>query len=276
MRLASVGLLGLVFLTFVPLGHAQDPGQRAWEILKAGRKSHNPKERANAVRALGVLTGNQCAAKLVEESLVDKKPSVRAASALALGQIGIPGSIPLLKEALKDKEDSVVIAASNALILYGDPSGYNIYFEQLMGERKIGDGPIEDGERLFKDPKAMSLIGLGVAAGFAPYAGYGWAMFQVLAKDYKGPILAEAVTKLATDTETRSAEALVKAASNRKWRVRVAALNALAHNRDPQLLDSVLPYLSDRNHAVKCAAAVAVLQLLVPVAPGTQQSNANP
>jgi HEAT repeat protein len=276
MRLASVGLLGLVFLTLVPLGHAQDPGQRAWEILKAGRKSRNPKERANAVRALGLLTRNPYAAKLVEESLVDKKPSVRAAAALSLGQIGIRDSIPLLKVALKDREESVVYAASNSLILYGDPSGYDIYLEQLLGERKTGNGPVEDGERLMKDPKAMSLIGLGVAMGFAPYAGYGWAMFQELAKDYQGPILMEAVNKVSPDKEPRSARALLKAASNKKWRVRVAALSALAYQRDPQLLDSVLPYLSDRNHAVRCAAAAAVLQSSVPVAPGTQQSNANP
>jgi hypothetical protein len=41
-------------------------------------------------------------------------------------------------------------------------------------------------KKLVKDPKAMTLMMLGVAMEFAPYAGHGWATFEVLSKDYSG------------------------------------------------------------------------------------------
>jgi HEAT repeat protein len=274
MRLAVIGFLGLSFATSVPFAHAQDAEQRSWEILEAGQMSSKQKERVEAVRALGLLVRNPRAEKLAEDLLVDKTPAVRAAAAMTLGQIGMPDSIPLMKKALNDKDDSVVIAASNGLILYGDPSGFNIYFELLMGERRAGDGAIGVGERMVKDPKAMSLIALGVAAGFAPYAGYAWAAIQVLAKDYTGPVLVDAADKLASGTNSGAAEALVKAASNKRWKVRVAALKALAHLGDQRALESVLLHLSDKNYAVKCTAAAAVIQLSNPIHRGTQQSNA--
>jgi HEAT repeat protein len=274
--LANVGFLTLVFLTTVPLGHAQNPRKKAWEILEASRKSQSSNDRVDAAHALGLLVANHCAATLAEEALVDKNPSVRAAAASALGQIGVTSSVPLLNEALNDKETSVVYAASNALILYGDPSGYEIYFEQLVGERKSGYGPLEAGSELIKDPKAMSLIALGVAVGFAPYAGYALAMVRVLAKDYKGPILVRATNILATDKDPRVADALLTAASSKKWRVRQAALSVIAHQTDPSLVDSILPHLSDRNHAVRCAAAAAVIQLSPLAATDLQECDANP
>jgi hypothetical protein len=67
----------------------------------------------------------------------------------------------------------------------------------LIGKRKSGEGPVVEQKRLIKDPKAMTLMMIGIAAGFAPYAGYGWAMFQVISKDYASPVRVEAVKKLA-------------------------------------------------------------------------------
>jgi len=67
---------------------------------------------------------------------------------------------------------------------------------------------------MIKDPKAMTLMMIGTAAGFAPYAGYGWAMFQVISKDYAGPVRVEEVQKLAKDTDARTEAALIEAALN--------------------------------------------------------------
>jgi hypothetical protein len=101
----------------------------------------------------------------------------------------------LLKEVLKDKDVRVAFAASSALLSPGDPSGYTIYREVLVGKRKSGEGALEEEKRLVKDPRAPTLMMLGVAAGFTPYAGYAWTEFKVLSKDYTGPVRVEAALK---------------------------------------------------------------------------------
>ena len=107
----------------------------------------------------------------------------------------------------------------------------------------------------------MTMMMLGVAIGFAPYAGYGWATFEVLSKDYGGPVRVQAAQKLANDPDPETREALVKATSNKNWKVRAAALEALAQRADPGLLDALMPHLSDRNQAVRCAGAAGIIRL---------------
>jgi hypothetical protein len=87
------------------------------------------------------------------------------------------------------------------MVSLGDPSGYFVYREVPLRKRKSGEGAVEEEKRLLKDPKALSLMLLGVAAGFTPYAGYAWAMFEVLSKGYAGPVRVEAAQKLATDQD---------------------------------------------------------------------------
>jgi HEAT repeat protein len=240
---------------------AQDSVQRAWDILEKGHDSRSKQERVNTVRALGQLPGNSHAVELAEQAIADKKPEVRAAAALTLERLGSSRSIPLLKEALKDKNVKVTFAVSSALLSFGDPSGYTIYREVLVGTRKSGEGPLEEEKRLVEDPKALTMVMLGVAVGFAPYAGYAWAGFEVLSKDYTGPVRVNAALKLATDRNPETKLALVKAASNRSWKVRVAALEALAQQADPRLVDTLSSHLSDKKQAVRCAAASGVIRL---------------
>ena len=109
----------------------------------------------------------------------------------------------------------------------------------LAGKRKTGEGPVEEEKRLVKDPKAMTLLMVGVGAGFAPYAGYAWAAYEVLSKDYTGPVRVDAAQKLSTDRDPETELALVIAASNSNWKLRVAALDALAKQADPGLMDTL-------------------------------------
>jgi hypothetical protein len=87
------------------------------------------------------------------------------------------------------------------MVSLGDPSGCFVYREVPLRKRKSGEGDVEEEKRLLKDPKALSLMLLGVAAGFTPYAGYAWAMFEVFSKGYAGPVRVEAAQKLATDQD---------------------------------------------------------------------------
>jgi HEAT repeat protein len=276
MRLLLFGFLTAVFVTGNEPLRAQARTGIAWDILEKGHTSRHAKERIIAVRALGQLPGNSRAVELAEELIVDRDPDVRAAAALTLGQLNAVRSIPLLREALKDKNIHVDFAASNALLSLGDSSGYAIYYEVLIGKRKSGEGPVEEQKRLIKDPKAMTLTMLGTAAGFAPYAGYGWAMFQVISKDYAGPVRVEAVQKLAKDADAQTEAALIEAASNKNWKLRVAALEALAQRGDPRLADTLASHLSDKNQAVRCAAAAGFIRLSGAKEPEIQQSRALP
>jgi HEAT repeat protein len=260
-RLAIAGLLGLGLLAPATFSFAQDINVASWQILESAQTSRSTQERVMAVRALGLLPENPRAEKLAEGALADKKPEVRAAAAASLGRMHSLASIPRLEEALNDKDTRVSFAAASALLTLGDSAGYTLYYEVLIGERKSGEGPLEDQKRLVKDNRALAMMGLGVGMGFVPYSGYGWAMFQLLSKDYDGPVLVAAAQKLADDPDPHAVRALVEAASSKNWKVRQAALDALALRRDPHLLDSVSPHLADKRKAVRCAAAAAVVRL---------------
>ena len=261
MRLPVLGFLMVVFITSSQSLCAQAPEEVAWNILEKGHDSRSTKERINAVRALGQLLNNPRAVELAEECIKDRKPDVRAEAALTLGRLNSVRSIPLLKNALKDKSIQVDFAASNALLSLNDSSGYSIYYQVLIRKHKTGEGPVEEQKKLVKDPQAMTLMMLGIAAGFAPYAGYGWAMFQVVSKDYSGPIRVEAAHKLAKDPNAQTETALIEAASDKSWKVRVAALEVLAQRDDSRLADTLASHLSDKNQAVRCAAAAGFIQL---------------
>src|SRR5215831_13414951 len=96
---------------------------------------------------------------------------------------------------------------------------------------------------------------------FAPYAGYGRALFQVISKDYAGHVRVQAVQKLAKGHRRSNGDALIEAASNKSWKLRVAALEALAQRDDPRLTDTLASHLCDKNQAVRCAAAAGLIRL---------------
>jgi len=247
--------------------------QKAWEVLQAGLNEHNTTKRASAVGTLGVLQNDPRAIESAEKALGDKKPAVRAAGATALGQMGARSSIPLLREAAEDKQNRVFFAAADSLVLLGDPTGYDVYYEVLIGERKSGAGLIAAKKKLITDPRAMVLLGLGVGIGFAPYAGYGWMMSQDFSKDYVSPVRITALKKPENDPDPSISRGLVRAASDKHWTVRVAALAAIARHGDANLIGPITPYMSDKKPAVRYTAAAAILRLsaLVPKEGNTSQ-----
>ena len=73
------------------------------------------------------------------KALDDSKPNVRAAAALALGQMKVTSAVPKLQDSVKkEKEMPVVIASARALVDMEDPVGYAAYYAVLTGERKTG------------------------------------------------------------------------------------------------------------------------------------------
>ncbi|MGB9243376.1 MAG: HEAT repeat domain-containing protein [Candidatus Acidiferrales bacterium] len=254
--------------------YPQTPQEQAKVILQTGLNEHNTGKRAAAAAALGLLQNDPWAIESAEKALGDKKAAVRAAAATALGQMGAKSSIPLLKTALADKENRVSYAAADSLLAMGDSEGYAVYYEILTGERKSGEGLIAAKKKLITDERAMVLLAMGVGIGFAPYAGYGWMVWQELSKDYATPVRLNALKKLANDPDSRIGKGLLRAACDKHGTVRVAALFAIGRHDDPALIVPIAPHVLDKKAPVRYMAAAAVLRLsaLVPADDETQMA----
>jgi HEAT repeat protein len=224
----------------------QTPSDQAWKVLKDGTAEKNTTRRANAYRALGILTGNATACTMAETGLSDPKVEPRAAAIDALGQMGATTDIQKLKEILTNATESeIVFACANSLYLLKDKSAYEVYYAVLMGERKSGDGLAASQMKMMKDPKALAQFGFEQGIGFVPFAGAGYSVLKMVTKDDISPIRAAAALKLATDPDPKSGEALASMASDKKWLVRAAVVNSIAKRGDPALLKAVIPLMGD-------------------------------
>jgi HEAT repeat protein len=253
-------LAGLMLLT--DIGRAQTPSEKAWGILKSGIAEKSTERRATAVRVLGLIQRDTQAAAAAKKALAeDDKEDVRAAAATALGQMRAPGAISALKKALNDKEFSVQLAAAQALMKLGDPSGYDLYYAILTGERKAGTGLLVEGMKTIRDPKKIAEFSFEQGIGYIPFAGIGYDAIRALKKDDASPIRAAAAKVLATDPDSTTDHALVNATSDKNWIVRVAALEALALRGHPKLLPDIAPKMADENYEVRLTAAAAVIRL---------------
>ena len=237
------------------------PVDGAWQLLEAGVNSDKPGERTIAVHALGLIRNNSHARYLAERGLDDEKPEVRSAAAEALGRIGMKTSIPKLKQMLDDKDNKVVLSAAQALIALNNEDGYQVYYEILTGERKSGGGLIASQEAMLKDPKRLFDLGFHEGLGFVPFGGISYEAFKTITKDDVTPLRAAAAKKLAQDPDPDSTKALIKAAGDKQWLVRAAALEALALRGDGSGSKTAALYLYDDRDEVRYTAAGAVLRL---------------
>src|SRR5467141_3863276 len=264
------GLLGLAGLMPYPCALPQEPLQagsqqtsrdKAWNILQTAAHASNFDKRANAIQALGLTSGEPEAVQLAEEALHDKEPTVRAAAAKALGAMRSTESISKLHDALSDKDISVCLAAAHSLIQLKENSGYELYYDVLVGERKSGKSLIAGQLNDLKTPERAVKFAFDQGIGFVPYAGYGMEAVRAWKKKSVSPTRAAAARELAEDPDPRTSRALAIAVSDKDWVVRSAALEAIAKRGDPALLESAAHDLSDKKDIVRFSAAAAVLHL---------------
>lgn len=238
-----------------------NPSAAAWDLLDAACASDKPGERANGVRALGLVPDNARALKVVLAALTDEKPDVRAAAAEALGEMKAKSAISPLRSALDDDDPHVVLAAAHSLYEMHDPEAYETYYEILTGERKATRGLIASQKARLSDPKQMAELGVQQGIGFIPFAGIGWQAIKTLTKDDTSKVRASAAKTLAEDPDEAATKALRVATGDDQWLVRAAALEALAHRGDPNVLDVAIRMMSDDKEEVKLSAAATVLRL---------------
>jgi HEAT repeat protein len=258
-------LIFSILVTLLPAAPStlpQTPTERAWLILRQGLAEKRAEKRANAVRALRLLSNNPRAQEMAERALADQSPKVRAAAAKALGPMGAVSSVPKLKGALNDKVPAVVLAASHSLFLLGErDEAYEIDYEMLIGERKTADGFVASGMDELKNPKAVALIGFQTGLGFVPFGGAGYEVFKRASKDDRTPVRVAAAKELATDRDSKIDAALARACSDKKWPVRAAAVYAIAKRDDPALINVITPVLDDKSDIVRYDASATMLRL---------------
>ena len=235
----------------------------AWSLLRAGVQSDKTDERTTAVRVLSLARGQTEAVVMARKALLDDKPGVRKAAAIALGRLHAQASIPELKRALSDKEVAVVMAAAHSLVQLHDPSGYEVYYAVLTGERKSGQGLIADQLATLKDPKKMAMLGFQEGIGYIPFASIGYdALKTIITEDDSSPVRAAAAKVLATDPDPSSGQALAeKAIHDKSELVRVAALEAIGERGDPAFISKIAPAMTDEKKSFKYTAAAVILRL---------------
>jgi HEAT repeat protein len=255
-----IAVLLIANIITIPV-YSQNQSEKAWEILKAGATNKSIESRVGAISAMGLISQDPTAEKMALTALGDEKPEVRAAAASCLGEVGSKDAIPALKKALRDTTSEVVFAAASALYKLNDPAAYQVYYAALTHQMKSGDNLLDSQMKMLKDPKALAKIGFEQGIGFIPFAGLGYGAFKALRKDDESPVRAAAALRLARDPDPKSAEALVKAASDEKWMVRAAAINAIGQRGDAALLKAIVPLLSDEKETVRFSAAACILRL---------------
>ena len=233
----------------------------AWIILEQAAADKSADKRAKAAHALGLLKKDNKAEDMLEKALADVNVSVKVAAAKALGQMGAASARPKLRQALKDVDIEVVIAAANALYLLKDPAAYEVYYAVLTGERKSSYSLVQSELNILKDRKSMEKLAFETGIGFVPFGGMGYEAWKTVTKDDTSPVRAAAAERLAKDPDPKSGRALANSCSDRKWKLRMAAVDAVAERNDPALIDALMPLLDDGNDNVRYDAAAAILHL---------------
>jgi HEAT repeat protein len=242
--------------------NAQAPVEKAWSLLTDGASDKSYETRAKVYQALALMADAPKARAMAEKALVlDDRAEVRAAAALALGEMGAKVSAPKLVDAVHDKDTEVVFAATNALFMLGDPAAYQVYFAVLTGEKKSGEGLADSQMKMLKDPKALANMGLEAGIGFIPFGGISYKVLKMATADAVSPVRALAAARLAGDPDPKTAQALVDATKDSKWLVRAAAVGAIARRNNPELVKAIVPLLGDENVTVRFNSAAAVIHL---------------
>lgn len=240
---------------------AAAPLEKAWNILGNGAAEKGAPKRADAIKALGLLPHDVRAKTMAEKALADDNSNVRAAAAMALGEMHAVASIPKLTVALSDQDPLVVLAAAHSLLSMQDQKGYDVYYAVLTGQRKGGRGLIAEQRAMLDDPKKLTEFGVETGLGFVPFGGLGVSAYRLVSKNGSDEARAAAAQVLAKDPDPESRTALIEAISDHSYVVRIAALKALASRDDPRLLTQIEPSMDDQKDVVQYIAAAAIIRL---------------
>jgi HEAT repeat protein len=236
-------------------------------MLRQALQARNPDTRKQAVVSLSLASEHSPLMPMLEGMLQDKDVEVRLATVASLLEVKTKSATAALHKALDDEVPEVSFAAAKALWTRNDPEGRTALLAVLEGENKASSGYLtkqkREAQRMMHTPRTTFLYAVRQGVGFVPVPGLGEgvASMQALLSDPSVSGRATAALMLAKDKSPATLEALKDAMFDKDWRVRAAAVHALAVRNDPRLLKDVSLVLLDDKEEVRLRAAAAYLRL---------------
>jgi HEAT repeat protein len=199
--------------------------------------------------------------------LDDKDVEVRLAVVSSLAEVKTVQARKTLERMLADTVPEVAFAAAKALYAIKDPLGKQALLAVLEGETKTNSSyfnqQMRQAMRMMHTPKVTFLYAVRQGAGFVPLPGFGMGIssLQAILADSGVSGRATAALLLGDDKDAATLAALRDALNDKDWRVRAAAVHALALRNNPALRRDLDSMIADESEGVRLRAAAAVLRL---------------
>lgn len=238
----------------------------AWEMLETALKDTKPQLRIDALNAIGTITASKRAEGLLQNSLQDKDVDVRLAAIASVGSMDDRNMIPVLRQALDDPAPEVDFAAAVSLWKMHDPSGINVLYGVLAGERKANDSFLKSGmheaNKDLHDPGTLAKIGAkqGAYALLGPF-GIGLDAARLMAKSNNAnSARVLTATLLSEDHSDLTKQEFIAALGDKDYFVRAASARALGKFHGKDVTDALLAIFDDAKPTVRFMAAAAYIR----------------
>jgi HEAT repeat protein len=241
--------------------------QQCTELLQHALTASNPETRKMGVVALSLAATSGPLYTQLEQMLKDKDLDVRLAVVEGLQGVKTKAAIAALHTALSDPTPEVSFAAAKALWALDDPAGKQALLAVLGGDNKTSSGFFTKEKRqairMMHTPRTTILYAVRQGVGFAPVPGLGMGIssMQQILSDPSVSGRATAALLLGKDKDKATLDALEDALIDKDFRVRAAAVHALALRDDPALRIELEPLVADEKEEVRLRAAAALLRL---------------
>jgi hypothetical protein len=255
----------------------QTPAQitdTAWQMLETSAtnsKDSKQQMRIDALNALGTLKGIQRAETDLQAAIKDPNVDVRVAAVVASGTMDDENMLPILRQSLDDPAPEVVFAAAVALWKMHDPSGINILYEVLAGERKTKGSFAETGKRQanqdLHSPSTLARIGAqqGAYALLGPF-GIGLDAARLMMKSNNGnSARLLTVNLLAQDHSDATRDEFIAALSDKDYIVRAGSARVLGEFHGKEVTDALAGIFGDSKPSVRFMAAASYIRSSQPV-----------
>lgn len=217
--------------------------------------------------ALGTMSENDHAARLIGQGMQAKHSEVRLAAVLAAGETKNPRLIPNLREALNDDAPEVAYAAATTLWKMHDYSGEDLLVAVAEGDRKTKPGLIKSSkhkaEKELHSPKTLAMLGVENGAGYflGPF-GVGIKAIQYVDKNNGGAAntRAQAIDLMAEDHSEAVHQALIDGLDDKEPVLRAASARGLGNWPGPDTARKLAPLFEDGHAAVRLTAAAAYIR----------------
>lgn len=238
----------------------------AWSMLTtAVQDAKHPELRIQALSALGTLGINPRSEKLIVDAMKDPDVDVRTASVLAAGQTKSRNLTTNIRSMLDDKEPQVAFVAATTLWKMNDRSGEDILMAVANGDRSANahlvNGAMHQANKELHDPKALARMGAlqGASMLLGPF-GFGITAVEYMRKNGGDNARVLAIQQLSQENTGPVRSELIAALTDKDPAVRAAAAIAVGSYRDKSVPGALLPLFDDTKAPVRLTAAAAYIR----------------